>query len=300
VLVESPIRVRVPAKVNLHLGVGARRSDGFHELITVFQAVDLHDEVKAEAAPHLQLVIEGVGAAHLPTGEGNLAWRAADRLALHTGVRPDVRLTITKAIPIAGGMAGGSADAAATLIACNQLWQTGASREELLGLAAELGSDVPFALTGGTALATGRGEQLAPVLSTGTFHWVFAFATGGISTPQAYAEFDRQNPRPPAPGSADAVLDAVRAGDWAKLGAALHNDLQPAALTLAPGLRRTLAAGHELGAVAGIVSGSGPTCAFLTQDGAAAAKLAAALMAEGVCRSAAIATGPVVGARTMR
>jgi 4-diphosphocytidyl-2-C-methyl-D-erythritol kinase len=300
VLVESAVRVRVPAKVNLHLSVGARRVDGFHELITVFQAVDLHDEVIAEPGSGIELILDGPGTSELPTGDGNLAWQAADLLALHTGVVPDVRLTITKAIPIAGGMAGGSADAAATLLACAQLWQTGTPKEELLSLAGELGSDVPFALTGGTALATGRGELLAPVLSTGEFHWVFAFAGTGISTPAAYAEFDRQHPAPPLPSTPDGVLDALRAGDARRLAAVLHNDLQDAALALVPSLRRTLAAGRELGALAGIVSGSGPTCAFLTPDSRAATKLAAALTADGVCRSATIATGPVVGARVVR
>jgi len=290
----------VPAKVNLHLSVGPRRRDGFHELITIFQAVDLHDEVVASPGPGLQLMIEGPGAERLPTDARNLAWRAADLLALHAGVAPDVTLRIVKAIPIAGGMAGGSADAAATLLACSHLWQTATPRSELLTLAAELGSDVPFALTGGTALATGRGEVLTPVLSTGEFHWVLAFATGGISTPAAYGEFDRVNPQPAPPAAADAVLDAVRSGDPRRLARALHNDLQPAALALAPTLKRTLAAGRELGALAGIVSGSGPTCAFLAADAAGATALAAALMAEDVCRSTSVATGPVAGAKVVR
>jgi 4-diphosphocytidyl-2-C-methyl-D-erythritol kinase len=298
--VESPVRVRVPAKVNLHLSVGPRRVDGFHELVTVFQAVELYDEIQATPAAELQLRLHGVGADRLPSDRRNLAWRAAQLLAAHAGRRADVALDITKAIPVAGGMAGGSADAAATLVACAHLWQTGTPRLELLGLAAELGSDVPFALTGGTALATGRGETLTPVLSTGSFHWVFAVADGGISTPAAYAEFDRLNPDPGPPVGADDVLDALRAGDPFRLAAALHNDLQPAALSLRPSLRSTLATGRELGALAGIVSGSGPTCAFLVADGPTGTELATALVAAHVCQSAVTATGPAAGAKVVR
>jgi 4-diphosphocytidyl-2-C-methyl-D-erythritol kinase len=296
------VKVRVPAKVNLHLGVGPLRPDGFHELVTVFQAVDLVDEVTARDALGLAVRMSGEGSAELPCGPENIAWRAASRLAEHAQVPPDVRLEIVKAIPVAGGMAGGSADAAATLLACATLWRTGSSRTELLELAARLGSDVAFPLLGGTALATGRGEVLAPALTTGQFHWVFALASFGISAAAAYAELDRQRAVGDAPapiGPPDALLDALRSGDAHALGAALGNDLEPAVLTLAPSLRRTLAAGAELGALAGLVSGSGPTCAFLCADADAATRLAAALAADGVCRTTRVATGPVPGARVV-
>jgi len=294
--------VRVPAKVNLHLGVGKLRDDGFHELVTVFQAVDLADEVTARPALGLAVRMSGEGAADLPCGPQNIAWRAASRLAEHAQVPPDVLLEITKAIPVAGGMAGGSADAAATLLACATLWRTGSSRADLLGLAARLGSDVAFPLLGGTALGTGRGEVLAPALTTGQFHWVLALAAFGISAADAYRELDRQraegDARHPA-GGPEVLLDALRAGDPQRVGAALTNDLQPAALVLAPSLRRTLAAGTELGAIAGIVCGSGPTCAFLCSDAHAATRLAAALAADGVCRTTRVASGPVPGARVV-
>jgi 4-diphosphocytidyl-2-C-methyl-D-erythritol kinase len=294
------VRVRVPAKVNLHLGVGPVRDDGYHELVTVFQAVDLVDEVTAQPADRLEVYVTGEGAGDVPTGAENLAWRAAVLLAERTQLAPLVRLDITKAIPVAGGMAGGSADAAAALVACATLWDTGSSREELSELAGELGSDAAFPLVGGTALGTGRGELLTPVLTTGTYHWVFALADFGISAGDAYAELDRMRAAREAPkpaGSPDRLLDALRRGNPVILAKHLANDLQPAALNLAPQLRRTLRAGRELGALAGIVSGSGPTIAFLCADERRAKSLATALLSEGVCRTTRAAKGPAPGAR---
>lgn len=298
---QLSVRVAVPAKVNLYLGVGPARRDGYHELVTVFQAVDLYDEVVASEAPSLRLEMSGA-ADGVPADSRNLAWQAAELLATHCGIAPAVRLELHKAIPVAGGMAGGSADAAAALLACAELWGTGTSRDELVRLAGRLGSDVAFPLVGGTALGTGRGEVLAPALCTGEFHWVFALAGFGISAGDAYRELDRlrATSRPSQVESPDAVLDALRAGDARRLAAALANDLQPAALSLAPTLRRVLDAGRDLGALAGIVSGSGPTCAFLATDRDAATRLAASLAAEGVCRTTRVARGPVPGARVVR
>ena len=291
------VRVRVPAKINLHLGVGAARPDGYHELRTVFHALDLTDEVIARPCDELRLTISGAESEGVPDDADNLAWRAAELLADHAGITARVHLEIVKSIPVAGGMAGGSADAAGTLLACAELWQLKSTRAELIELATQIGSDVAFSLVGGTALGTGRGELLAPVLATGTFWWALAIADFGLATPEVYAEFDLLSARPRALTSADGVLDAVRAGDVTALAAALSNDLQPAALSLAPTLRRTLAAGRELGAMAAIVSGSGPTCAFLVDGQAAAVQLAAALTADGVCRTARVASGPAPGAR---
>ena len=290
------VRVRAPAKVNLHLGVGPLRPDGYHDLVTVFHAVDLTDDVVARPADRLEVVVAGEGADDLPTDERNLAWRAAALLADHAGVPARARLEITKSIPVAGGMAGGSADAAAALVACAALWQVEAPFAEL---AARLGSDVAFPLSGGTALGTGRGEVLTAVLTSGAFHWVFALADHGISAADAYRELDRQRSTGAAPrpvGSPDALIEALRSGDPHRLAGTLANDLQPAALAIAPKLRRTLVAGHELGAIAAIVSGSGPTCAFLTAGRAEATALAAALAAEGVCRTTRVASGPAPGA----
>jgi 4-diphosphocytidyl-2-C-methyl-D-erythritol kinase len=298
------VTVRVPGKVNLYLSVGDSRDDGYHELTTVFHAVSLLDEVTVSTADVLSVELSGEGVESLPTDERNLAWRAAELMAEHVGRAPDVAISIEKSIPVAGGMAGGSADAAAVLVAMNTLWELGVPRRDLHTLAAQLGSDVPFALHGGTALGTGRGEELATVLARSTFHWALAFADDGLSTPAVYAEIDRLRAaegrdQPPRLEDPEPVLAALASGDPAELAPLLGNDLQPAALSLAPGLRRTLRAGTEAGALAGIVSGSGPTCAFLCASAAAAVDVGAQLAGEGVCRTVRVASGPVHGARVV-
>ncbi len=297
------VTVRVPGKVNLYLGVGDLRDDGYHDLTTVFHAVSLLDEVTVRDADVLSLEMSGEGVEDLPTDERNLAWRAAELMAAHVGRVPDVAISIEKAIPVAGGMAGGSADAAAVLVAINMLWELGVPRRDLHALAAHLGSDVPFALHGGTALGTGRGEELATVLARNTFHWVLAFADGGLSTPAVFAEIDRlraEGRNPPARlGDPEPVLAALASGDPAELAPLLGNDLQAAALSLDPGLRRTLRAGVDAGALAGIVSGSGPTCAFLCASAPAAIDVGARLAGVGVCRTVRVASGPVQGARVV-
>ncbi|BBZ31986.1 4-(cytidine 5'-diphospho)-2-C-methyl-D-erythritol kinase [Mycolicibacterium confluentis] len=293
------VTVRVPGKVNLFLAVGDLRDDGYHELTTVFHAVSLFDEVTVRTADVMSLDILGEGADHLPVDARNLAWRAAELLAEHVGRTPDVAITIRKAIPVAGGMAGGSADAAAVLVAANALWEQGVPRRDLHALAAQLGSDVPFALHGGTALGTGRGEELATVLARNTFHWVLAFGRNGLSTPKVFAEIDRlrEAGSPPRLEDPEPVLAALASGDAKALAPLLGNDLQPAALSLDPGLRRTLRAGKEAGALAGIVSGSGPTCAFLCASESAAVDVSTELAGAGVCRTVRVASGPVHGAR---
>jgi 4-diphosphocytidyl-2-C-methyl-D-erythritol kinase len=295
--VADAVRVRTPAKVNLHLAVGAVRPDGYHELVTVFHAVDLVDELVAAPADAMSLAIAGEGAGELPADETNLAWRAAALLAEIVGIHePALRLELTKSIPVAGGMAGGSADAAAALVACARLWHVEADLPEL---AARLGSDVAFSLLGGTALGTGRGELLTRVPTAGPLWWVFALAEGGISAGEAYRELDRQRAdgtAPPAADAPDALLSALADGDLDRIAGALRNDLQPVALHLRPGLAETLAAGQAAGALAGLVSGSGPTCAFLCADAAAADAVAAELLAAGVCRAAPVAAGPAAGA----
>jgi len=299
--VPEPVTVRVPAKVNLHLSVGPPREDGFHDLVTVFHAVSLYDQVTATPARDLSMGVRGEGAGVLPLDGDNLVWRAAVLLAEKAGVEPAVRLDVVKGIPVAGGLAGGSADAAATLVACDALWGTGLDRADLLELAAELGSDVAFALTGGTALGTGRGERLTPVLATGRWHWVFAVREPGLATPRVYGELDRMRVLgdPPAAGEPDRLINALRTHDPAALGRLLANDLQAAAVSLRPELRRTLRVGFDLGALGGVVSGSGPTCAFLARSREGAVRLAAALAGAGVCRTVRVAFGPVAGARVV-
>lgn len=302
------VTVRAPGKINLYLAVGDRRDDGYHELTTVFHAVSLVDEVTVRNADVLSLELSGEGAGQLPVDERNLAWRAAELMADHVGRAPDVSIAIDKSIPVAGGMGGGSADAAAVLVAINALWELGVPRRDLHTLAAKLGSDVPFALHGGTALGTGRGEELATVLARNTFHWVLAFAEGGLSTPAVFTELDRLR-RGEHRGVGDGrtgarlepgpMLAALAAGDPKQLAPLLGNEMQAAALSIDPALRRVLRAGAEAGALAGIVSGSGPTCTFLCASAPAAVDVGTELSGAGVCRTVRVASGPVHGARVV-
>ncbi|WP_312881556.1 4-(cytidine 5'-diphospho)-2-C-methyl-D-erythritol kinase [Actinomadura alba] len=295
--------VRVPAKVNLQLSVGPLRDDGYHDLVSVFHAVSLFDELSAEPNEELAVRVEGASAEEVPADGDNLAARAARLLAERIGVHPGVLLRIRKAIPVAGGMAGGSADAAAALVACDRLWNAGLEPGELAELGAAIGSDVPFALLGATAVGLGRGERLSPVPVKGRFHWVFALAEGGLSTPAVYAECDRLRAAHGewigAPQVSERLTTALANGDAKELGSALANDLQPAAIMLRPSLRRTLTASRDLGALGALVSGSGPTCAFLAESDAHALDLAAALSDAGVARSIARAYGPVPGATVL-
>jgi 4-diphosphocytidyl-2-C-methyl-D-erythritol kinase len=293
------VTVRVPAKVNLHLSVGPVRKDSFHELVTVYHAVSLYDEVVMEPADELSVSVVGEGAALVPTNGDNLAVRAVRAVAAVLGREPTGRLTIRKGIPVAGGMAGGSADAAAAIVAADAVWGGGLDRVTMEGLAAGVGSDVAFLLAGGTALGTGRGEAISPVLGVGDYHWVLGVAESGLSTAAVYTELDRLREAvgvSPVDGP-DGVLAAVRAGDVVALGRALANDLQPAALRLRPQLQQVLDAGHELGAVGTVVSGSGPTVALLARTTDESVRIASALSGLGVCRTVRRATGPVPGAR---
>ena len=299
----ASVTVRAPAKVNLALGVGPLRDDGFHGLATVFHAVSLYDDLVATPlAPGsgVQIVVEGEQADDVPLGEDNLAAKAVHALTA-LGGSPDVSITIRKGIPVAGGMAGGSADAAAALVAVDALFELGLSRDELHAVAATLGSDVPFALHGGTAIGSDTGTTLTTAMVRGVYHWVFVLSEQGLSTPAVYRELDRQRagatvPEPEVP---DDVMAALRAGDAVSLGRTMRNDLQPAAMSLRPNLAHVLSVGHEYGALGGIVSGSGPTCAFLARDDEHALDLAVAFTASGVCRTARRAMGPVHGARVV-
>jgi 4-diphosphocytidyl-2-C-methyl-D-erythritol kinase len=300
---SGPVKVRVPAKINLYLGVGKVRRDGYHELQTIYHAISIYDELTARRGDTLAITMAGEGAGELALDGSNLAMRAANALAEHAGVPAHARLHLRKQIPLASGLAGGSADAAAALVACDALWDLGLPREELSLVATRLGADVPFLLYGGTALGTGYGEQVSPVLARGgAWHWVVALADRGLSTPRVYAELDRLRSAGTAPAPLDNpsdLLAALRQRDPAVLGAALGNDLAPAALALRPALREVLAAGTAAGALAGLVSGSGPTCVFLARDAAHAALVAAELDGAGVCRAVRTAHGPVPGARVL-
>src|SRR3954454_2953821 len=298
------VHVRAPGKINVFMRVGAVMEDGYHDVATAYQAVSLYEDVRAFPADEFSLTFGGsIDTSALPLDDANLAIKAARLLAKRTGYTGGVRLEVDKHVPVAGGMGGGSADAAATLVACDALWGTDVGREELLALAARLGADVPFALVGGTAIGTGRGDRLSPALATGQFHWVLALPEGELSTPRVYSELDRHRerhardiaPAQPTPTVDSAVLQALRAGDAAMLAEALTNDLQAPAIHLVPGIADIIELGEMNGALAGIVSGSGPTVAFLTSDLDSALDLQIALSA---CRVRAVrATGPVHGAR---
>ena len=309
--IVTAVTARVPAKVNLQLSVGPLRADGYHDLVTVFHAVSLFDEVTVAPADRDTVVVTGEGDGAVPLDASNLALRAVTALVdtLGPGCRdtPGVSIEIRKRIPVAAGLAGGSADAAAALVACNELWGSGLSQQELSEIASRVGSDVAFALVGGTAVGLGRGDQVTPALVTGTYHWVLAFAAVELSTAAVYAACDRlratQAGRPGRPGHPagppqlnTALMAALRSGEPKELGPLLSNDLQPAALSLVPDLRRGLAAGREHGALGAVVSGSGPTCAFLARDARHARDLAVGLAGAGVCRTVATVAGPAPGA----
>lgn len=297
--------MRVPAKLNLQLAVGPPRADGYHDLVTVFHAISLFDEITVEHADADSVAVTGEGAEAVPQSDDNLALRAVCALR-DTGLTTHggVRVTITKRIPVAAGLAGGSADAAGALVACNELWDAGLSQQGLCEIAGRVGSDVAFAVVGGTAVGRGRGELLSPALvrASARYQWVLAFADGQLATPDVYKAFDRlaERGRTPSPPELNAsLMSALRSGDAKAVGAALSNDLQPAAVSLFPGLRKTLEVGRDLGALGALVSGSGPTCFFLAANASRALDLAAALSGAGVCRSVARATGAVPGATIM-
>jgi 4-diphosphocytidyl-2-C-methyl-D-erythritol kinase len=303
-LFVTSVTVRVPAKINLQLAVGPLRPDGYHGLVTVFHAISLFDEVTVTAADADSVTVRGEGADHVPENGDNLALRAVRALRAEQDRRGSapgdgVAVTIGKRIPVAGGMAGGSADAAAALVACNELWDAGLSQADLCEVGATIGSDVAFAVLGGTAVGRGRGERLTPALvAPARYHWVLALADGHLSTPAVYGKLDklRAEQDVPEPGLSNDLMAALRAGDVERLGAALANDLQAPAIALFPALRKTLSAGREFGALGALVSGSGPTCFFPARDEAHATELAVSLSGAGVCRAVATATGPAAGA----
>ena len=305
----SSVRAVAPAKINLSLRVRALRPDGYHEITTVFHAVSLMDEITVSAAASgagRRVTTTGERTASVPSGDDNIAAKAAVALAHHAGLAdPDVTIDIAKSIPVAAGMAGGSADAAATLVALRRLWSLDVTDADLAGIAAQLGSDVPFSLMGGTARGIGRGERLTPVLTDGDLHWVVAMGDTELSTPAVYSEWDRllaDGLVSAAGDEADAdapLLAALRQGDPRAVAAQLVNDLEPAAVSLRPHLRGVIDAGVELGALAGIVSGSGPTCVFLAEGREAAIALAAEMSGTGLVRGVRHAVGPAPGARVV-
>ncbi|GAA4352348.1 4-(cytidine 5'-diphospho)-2-C-methyl-D-erythritol kinase [Microbacterium rhizosphaerae] len=298
------VHVRAPGKINVFFEVGDLEEDGYHDVASAYQAVSAHEDVWAEASDRFTVSVSGtVEVSGVPLDDRNLAVRAARMLAAETGYPGGVHLEIRKGVPVAGGMGGGSADAAAALVACDALWGTGLPSADLHALAARLGADVPFALLGGTAVGTGRGDELSPALARGRFDWVIVTSGEGLSTPDVYRELDRHRqlhaadiaPVRRRPTVDPGVLQALRAGDPTALAATMRNDLQVAALRMRPALGAILERGERMGALAGIVSGSGPTLAFLAENEESAIDLQVVLSAEG--HEALHVHGPVPGAR---
>ena len=301
---RNGVVVKVPGKVNLQLSVGPLESDGFHEVTTIFQAISIFDDVTVRyGVPNtgISLTVSGPTANGVPTDDKNLAYRAAKLMILKYGISEDIAIHIRKEIPVAGGMAGGSADAAGVLVGIDSLYELGLSRDELERVAAELGSDVPFSISGGIAIGRGHGDQITPALYRGSYHWVLALSNQGLSTPAVYKECDRlrEGLDIAKPQVSTSLLQSLGAGNPYETGKALSNDLQAAACSLRPALRLVLEVGKEYGVLGGIVSGSGPTVAFLVEDDEKSLDLSVALSASGVVAGVARATGPVAGARVV-
>lgn len=293
---------RVPAKVNLQLSVGPLASDGYHEVTTVFQAISLFDDVSLATAPvgnGLSIDITGQTSNGVPADSSNLAIRAAKLMIKNYDLPADLAIKLKKEIPVAGGMAGGSADAAGVIVGLDSLFELGLSRDEMESVGSKIGSDVPFSICGGVAIGSGRGDQITPALAKGNYFWVLALSNQGLATPSVYQECDRlrEGLSIATPQVSEPLMQALRAGDAKALGKALSNDLQSAACSLRPALRLVLDVGVDYGALGGIVSGSGPTVAFLVSSDEHAMDLTVALSASGVVSSVARATGPVSGAR---
>ena len=293
---------RVPGKVNLQLSVGPLGDDGFHEVTTVFQAISLFDDVtvsEGKSGSGTTISVTGQTANGVPADASNLAIRAAQLMMKEFELSPDLEIKLKKEIPVAGGMAGGSADAAGVIVGLDSLYELGLSKDEMEKIASQIGSDVPFSLSGGVAIGTGRGDQITTALAKGSYTWVLALSSQGLSTPAVYQECDRlrEGLSIASPQVSEPLMQALRAGDSKALGKSLLNDLQAAACSLRPALRLVLDVGIDYGALGGIVSGSGPTVAFLVSDEEHAMDLTVALSASGVVSSITRAIGPAHGAR---
>jgi 4-diphosphocytidyl-2-C-methyl-D-erythritol kinase len=298
------VTVRVPAKVNLQLSVGPKEADGYHNLVSVFQAISIFDDITiklGEPGSGLTISVSGDQTHGVPADANNLAAKAVSLISKEYDLTVDAHIEIKKSIPVAGGMAGGSADAAGTIIGIDYLYSLDMTREEMIEIAAKIGSDVPFMLSGGTAIGTGHGDQLTAALSRGTYHWVLAVSTVGLSTPAVYTECDRLRGELEIvePQTNEALMQSLLAADAPGVGSALVNDLQLAACSLRPAIRLVLDVGQEYGALGAIVSGSGPTVAFLVADQDSGLDLAVALTSSGVVGSVVQAYGPVTGAKVI-
>lgn len=297
----NQVCVRVPGKINLQLSVGPLQRDGYHEVATVFQSVSLFDELTLSESDGDGIEIAAEGKSAIPLGKENLAYKAAELMRKKFEIATGLLIKIKKEIPIAGGMAGGSANAGATIVGIDALFSLGLKRDEMERIGSEIGADVPFTISGGTAIGTGRGDQITPVLSRGSYNWVLALSSSGLSTPAVYKECDRlrEGLDISKPHVSDSLLHSLSQGDAKALGKSLTNDLQAAACSLKPALRLILDVGLDYGALGGIVSGSGPTVAFLAESEDHALDLVVALTSSGVVGNVIRVSGPVPGARVI-
>lgn len=302
-MAHHSVLVRVPGKINLQLSVGPKRGDGYHDIATIFQAVSIFDDVRVTVTDRdgesaFDIAITSEHPTSVPTDKTNLAYLAAQQMFERFDLSGGIEIKIDKKIPVAGGMAGGSADAAGVIVALDSLFSLGLSRDEMQEVGASIGSDVPFSIAGGTAVGTGRGERLTPALSRGQYSWVLATSSTGLSTPAIYNECDRlrEGMSISAPQVSEKLMQALSTADAKALGKALQNDLQAAACSIRPALRLILDVGMDYGALGGIVSGSGPTVAFLASDEDHALDLVVALTSSGVVGNVLRASAPVVGA----
>jgi 4-diphosphocytidyl-2-C-methyl-D-erythritol kinase len=283
-----------PGKINIFFKVGALKNDGYHDVLSVYQALDLRETVSVASAQDWRVEVSGEISAEqiaaVPTGEDNLVVRAAKSIAQLAGLENPhpINFEIIKNVPVAGGMGGGSADAAAALLAVNELWCTQVDYQALLNSAAELGADIPFALLGGTAIGVGKGDELETIDGVQKLHWVLVPMDAGLSTPRVYAKLDEirtsrgEDPeKVVTPIKPRELISALQVGDAREVAKHLHNDLQEAAVALMPELSVTMQAGLAAGALAAMVSGSGPTVAMLAESEEAAESIANQLSFDG-------------------
>jgi 4-diphosphocytidyl-2-C-methyl-D-erythritol kinase len=305
-MTASSISASAPGKVNLFFAVGALGDDGYHQVVSVYQALNLREVVTVQFAESWQVLVTGSipveQLAQVPTSQENLVVRAAKVLLDKFAVAEDraVNFHIFKNVPVAGGMGGGSADAAAALLAVNELANLNLSNADLHRLGSELGADVPFSLLGGTAVGTGHGTALEQITNVKQLNWVLVTNPRGLSTPSVYRKLDEiraaknQDPtKVSTPKVPQELISALQSGNPQVIAKLLHNDLQEAAVALMPELTETMNAGLAAGALAAMVSGSGPTVALLALDKDHADSIATSLKNLG--HSAIATDGPALG-----
>ncbi|MEW6355618.1 MAG: 4-(cytidine 5'-diphospho)-2-C-methyl-D-erythritol kinase [Planctomycetota bacterium] len=281
------MRVLAPAKLNLYLDVLGKRPDGYHDLQTVMHEINLCDAIRLEKRKRvISLACAGLPA---PDGPENLVWRAADMFLSETGIKAGVRIKLTKRIPARRGLGGGSSDAAAVLRGMNALYEAGLSDRDLMGLAARLGSDVPFFIQGGTALCEGRGERVKPIQTSAKFHFLLVLPSFGLSTARVYRELTRKD-LTPVLADATILLAAVKRGDFESLSRGVYNRLEKPAFRLRPRLRRIKQYLAAQGCRGVLMSGSGSAVYGVLPDTFTAESLADSIHCRGLGRAIVVQT----------